>query len=233
MNIIELKVPTSWGELTREQLLSVAEILTMKLTREEMLVTLFCRLADVKLELKGKSWILQKGKASATIKRWEIACFSERFSWILDTQPKGVANPTAADDYIRDLSFGDWFETDTQLRLYEDDSDMTHFDDILPLLKEAPRKMTLAEATAYKLWWWSVQDMLAETYPNVFERKDPDAEPAPYEPFKTLQDFHLLLNDNHPQDNERIDGSNVHDVLSAIDNKISGLKYRQELLNKV
>lgn len=230
---IELKAPMAWGELTKEQLLVVAETLGLLLTREERLVTLFCQLARVGLERHGKSWHLVHGKVKTEIKTEEIAEFSGRFAWIIDSQPKGVANPTAADDFIRDMTFGDWFEADTQFMLYEEDDDGERFNVILPLLKETHREMTRPEMTAYKWWWWSVQDTLAETYPNVFKHNDSGGDLVQYNPFKTLQDFHLLLNDNHPQENERIDASNVHDALSAIDNKIAEIKQKQEAYRKI
>ena len=230
---MELKAPASWKELSREQLVAVATTLRLMLTRDEMLVALFCLLADVKLERDGKSWTLMHGKDVAVIQEEEIADLCGRFAWILDTEPTGVTNMSQADDFIRDLTFEDWFQADTLFRLYEDDGDITHFAEILQFLKETPRKLSDGEATAYRWWWWSVQDFLSDSYPNVLEKKAAGTDPSPYEPFKTLQDFHLLLNDNHPQENDRIDKTNVHDVLSALDNKIAMLRYKQEQINRM
>lgn len=236
---IELTAPTSWGELTRQQLVDVAGVLCLHLQREEMLVTLFCLLANVRLERKRRAYVLHHGETSAPISIEEIADLSSRFGWAIDTEPDRLPNPSQADDFLRDTSFGDWFEADTHFRLYEKDEDQTHFDIILPLLKEQPRKMDKAEAKAYLWWWRTLQQQLAEAYPNVLERKDePDQGETPeavaeYDPFKQLQNFHLLLNEDKPQENERIDNTRLHDVLSALDNKILKLRMQQEELEKL
>lgn len=234
---IDLNAPSSWGELTRQQLVDVAGTLCLHLQREEMLVTLFCLLANVRLERKEKAYVLHHGDTEALISIEEIADLSSRFSWIIDTEPDRLANPTKMDDYLRDMTFGDWFEADTYFRLYEKDKDPGRFTIILPLLKEQAREMDEAESKVYLWWWNTVQKQLAAAYPNVLELKDdPDAEEeaqAQYDPFKQLQSFHLLLNDNKPQENERIDNTRLHDVLSALDNKIWKLKMQQEELEKL
>lgn len=232
---IDLTAPASWEGLTRQQLVDVAGVLCLHLQREEMLVTLFCTLADVRLQRKGKAYTLRHGETSAPISVEEIADLSGRFGWVIDTEPDRLPNPSQADDFLRDISFGDWFEADVHFRLYEKDEDKAHFDIILPLLKEDPRRMEDAEAKAYLWWWHTVQMQLAGAYPNVMEKKDePDPEEeSPYDPFRQLQLFHLLLNDDKPQENERIDNTRLHDVLSALDNKVLKLKMQQDQLEKL
>lgn len=71
---------------------------------------------------------------------------------------------------------------------------------------------------------------LAPMYPNMFAKSGSGGE---RNPFKTLQEIHLLLNDDRPQDNEKIDDSRLHDVLSALDSKIEKLKRREAELRKL
>lgn len=236
---IDLTAPSDWGELTQQQLVDVAGTLCLRLQREEMLVTLFCLLTDVRLELKGSDYTLRHGEESVAVSIGMMADLCDRFAWIIDTEPDRLPNPTKADDFLRDMTFGDWFEADVHFRLYEKDGDPAHFASILPLLKEQPREMDVAEAKAYLWWWRTVQKQLAECYPNVLENRDPSGQGEASEdaqepdPFKQLQNLHLLLNDDKPQDNDRIDNTRLHDVLSALDNKIMKLKARREELEKL
>ena len=48
-----------------------------------------------------------------------------------------------------------------------------------------------------------------------------------------MQDFHLLLNDDRPQDNEKIDDARLHDVLSALDSKIEKQKREAAAYEKI
>jgi hypothetical protein len=41
------------------------------------------------------------------------------------------------------------------------------------------------------------------------------------------------LNEDRPQDNEKIDDARLHDVLSALDSKIEKLKRREAEYNKI
>ncbi len=229
---IELKAPTDWSELTKEQFRMVVETLQLHLTEEEMLFTLFCQLTGVRRYDDTMKFVTEDGQ-DFRLQDWELADFCDRFRWIIETEPESIPNPTCKDDYLRDMSFGDWFEIDTQLRLYADDYDISRFDVILPKLGLAVVKpMSKTTAAMIGLWWRSVMETIAPLYPNVFEKRD-DSSDTTYDPFRQLQDFHLLLNDDHPQENAKIDEANVHDVLSALDNKIMKLRIRQEQIDQM
>lgn len=89
-------------------------------------------------------------------------------------------------------------------------------------------------ATMLKVWWQSVMVQIAPLYPNVFAKSDPkDGVSSIYNPFKQLQEFHLMLNDGRPQDNEKIDNARLHDVLSAMDSKIERQKREAAALKRM
>lgn len=237
---VELKAPTSWAELTLDQYRMVVEALLLHLTDNERLFLLLCQLTGIKKNGEPTADDIQQFVTSDgqtfSLRYAEIADFSSRLRWILTDDPEGVPNPSKVDDYLRDMSFGDWFETDTQFRLYDDDQDRAHFDIILPKLgmAEEPRPVGIVMATMLKLWWHSVMGLIAPMYPNVFERSDPNSGAAEaYNPFKQLQDFHLILNEDRPQDNEKIDDARLHDVLSALDSKIEKQKREAEAMRKI
>lgn len=229
---IDLKAPTKWSELNEEQFRMVVETLQLHLVEEEMLFVLFCQLTGVRRYDGTMKFVTEDGQ-DFRLQEWELADFCDRLRWIIETEPDSIPNPTFRDDYLRDMSFGDWFETDTQLRLYAEDGDVSHFDVILPKLGMALVKpLGRTTAAMIALWWRSVMETIAPKYPNVFEKRDDSSDTA-YDPFRQLQDFHLLLNDDHPQENARIDEANVHDVLSALDNKIMKLRMQQEQIDKM
>lgn len=222
-----------------EQFGAVVEILLMHLTDKERLFALLCQFAGIRLygEPTGVGTELftrQSDGQRFTMQDYEMTEFCEKLRWVLDTEPDCVPNPSKSDAYLRDMTFGDWFEADTQFRLFDDDQDLAHFDIILPKLGMEAKPIEQKLAVMLKLWWHSVMASIATLYPNVFEKADPnEAAQREYNPFKQLQDFHLMLNDNRPQDNEMIDNARLHDVLSALDNKIEKQKREAAQLKKM
>lgn len=232
---INLTVPTRWGELTVEQLRMVAETLLLHLTREERLVVLLCQLTGIRCYADEENKFVTADGQDFRLRDYEIADFCERLRWILDTIPDELPNPTKMDDYLCDMTFGDWFEADTHFRLYEDDHDLAHFETILPKLGMEPHEPDEVEAEMLRMWWNTVMGQIGPEYPNVFAKTNPatGSGGCRFDPFKSLQEMHLLLNDDRPQENERIDNSRLHDVLSALDSKIAKLKAREEAYKKI
>lgn len=227
---IDLTVPARWGDLTLPQLRTVVEVLLMTLTDEERLVLLFFRLAGVKTlgssRTPGSRLCVTADGKRFVIKDWELAAIGGLLRWVIDTEPDELPNPTGADDYLRDMTFGDWFETDTHIRLYEQDRDLSHFDTVVPKLEGAMRQVDELDAMMIRLWWVSLSSRFASMYPDAFECKT-KGEGSSYNPFKSLQEIHLLLNDDRPQENGRIDDARLHDVLAALDSRIGKLKRRK------
>ena len=234
--IINLTAPTRWGELTLEQFRMVVKTLLLHLTESERLLVLLCQLTGIRIYGEpsgGKTELFVTAEGQAfTMQDYEIEDFCNRLRWLIDDiEPDDLPNPTKRDDYLRDISFGDWFEADTQFRLYEDDNDLTHFAAILPKLGEEAHEIDEAEAIMLKMWWNCVMGKIGPMYPNVFAKNEGGG--GAFNPFKNLQEMHLLLNDDRPQDNERIDEARLHDVLSALDSKIEKLKRREAEYNRL
>ena len=232
---INLTAPTKWGELTADQFRMVVKVSLLHLTESERLFVLLCQLTGIRIYGEpsgGKTELFVTADGQAfTMQDYEIADFCERLRWLIDTVPDDLPNPTKKDDYLRDISFGDWFEADIQFRQYEDDHDLSHFNIILKKLGEWPRMIDEAEAIVLKMWWNCVMGKIGPMYPNVFAKSEGSG--GGFNPFKNLQEMHLLLNDDRPQDNEKIDDARLHDVLSALDSKIEKLKRREAEYNKL
>lgn len=227
---INLTAPTKWSELTADQFRMVAKTMLLHLTESEMLLVLLCQLTGIRRYADEDNKFVTEDGQDFRLKDYEIADFCDRLRWLIDTVPDELPNPTKKDAYLRDISFGDWFEADTQFRLYEDDNDLDHFSVILPKLGEEAHEVDETEAVMLKMWWNCVMAQIAPMYPNVFVKGDGGGE---FNPFKNLQEMHLLLNDDRPQDNEKIDDARLHDVLSALDSKIEKLKRREAELKKL
>lgn len=233
---INLTAPTKWSELNADQFRNVVDILQTQLSDEERLVCLFCAMTGVKIigmESDGSgTWFHSKDGEKFRLEAWELENFSERQRWLVETEPDYVPNPTKVDEYLRDMSFGDWYETDTLIRLFEADNDLGHFDAIRPKLGiKAYEPASELDATVIRLWWNWAMGQIQPRYPNVFVKSDGEGKVA-NDPFKNLQDLHLMLNDGRPQDNTLIDEANVHDVLSAIDYKIDQSRKAMEMMRK-
>ena len=231
---INLTAPTQWSDLNADQFRKVVEILLAPLSDEERLLCLFCALTGVQVAgrvKRGTLFVTADGR-KFTLKAWELEDFSERQRWLVETEPDYVPNPTKVDEYLRDMSFGDWYETDTLIRLFEADNDLGHFDAIRPKLGiKAYEPASELDATVIRLWWNWAMGQIQPRYPNVFVKSDGEGK-GENDPFKNLQDLHLMLNDGRPQDNTLIDEANVHDVLSAIDYKIDQSRKAMEMMRK-
>jgi hypothetical protein len=228
---INLTAPTKWSELTADQFRMVVKTMLLHLTESERLFVLFCQLTGIRRYADEDNKFVTADGQDFRMEDWQVADFCDRLRWLIDTVPDDLPNPTKKDDYLRDISFGDWFEADTQFRLYEDDHDLAHFDIILPKLDEEPHEIDEAEAVVLKMWWNCVMGQIGPMYPNVFAKSEGNG--GAFNPFKSLQEMHLLLNDDHPQENEKIDNSRLHDVLSALDSVIAKLKAREAEYNKI
>lgn len=228
---INLTAPTKWSELTADQFRMVVKVSLLHLTESERLFVLLCQLTGIRRYVDEDNKFVTADGQDFRLQDYEIVDFCERLRWLIDTVPDVIPNPSKRDDYLRDISFGDWFEADTQFRLYEDDHDMAHFDIILPKLGDAAHEIDEAEAIVLKLWWNYVMGLIGPMYPNVFAKSEGGG--GGFNPFKNLQEMHLLLNDDRPQDNEKIDDARLHDVLSALDSKIEKLKRREAELKKL
>ena len=228
---INLTAPTKWSELTADQFRMVVKTMLLHLTESERLFVLLCQLTGIRCYADEDNKFVTADGQDFRLQDYEIVDFCERLRWLIDTVPDDLPNPTKKDDYLRDISFGDWFEADIQFRQYEDDHDLSHFNIILKKLGEWPRMIDEAEAIVLKMWWNCVMGKIGPMYPNVFAKSEGSG--GVYNPFKSLQEMHLLLNDDRPQDNEKIDDARLHDVLSALDSKIEKLKRREAELRKL
>lgn len=221
---VELSMPVSWQEVTKEQLGIIASLMNEQLTREETLFVLFCRFTGIKHEGRGV-FVTSQGQR-IRMEAWQLRDFCGRLSYIMDEKPCDIVNPTKVNSYLDDISFGAYFHADSLMYGYLMKGDPKLVQKALRDLGDRSWWMSKQRATEILLWWTGVQQWLKGQYPDVFATKDGDADG--YDPLTARQNIMLLLNDDNPQDNTDIEESKMHDVLAALQHKIEHAKMLQE-----
>ena len=240
---IDLHTPTCWKELTTEQLREVVELALMGLHREEYLLVLFCKFANVKMVTgtadEDEKKVVHTRFADAEghefeLEDWQVSDFCGRLAFVLDEQmPMDVAWPWKWNRYLYATSFGDWFKADAQMLGYALEGDQERLKGAMKYLGDPHDTLEPSDITLMLRWYECFKDWLRERYPLVFQKADQGSEEGPASPVETRQNIMLMLNDNRPQDNELIEKSNVHDVLSALQHKIEEAKHIEEQMSNI
>lgn len=225
---IDLKAPTSWKEVTKEQLAIIASLMNEQLTREEMLFVLFCRFTGIRHE--GKGVFMTADKHRIRIEAWQLEDFCNRLTYILDEMPCDIVNPTRVNSYLDNTTFGDYFHADALMYGYRLEGKPDMVRKALGDLGDHRRGVSKQFANEVMLWWTGVQQWLKSQYPAVFEEGGTSTDA--YDPLKARQNIMLMLNNDSPQDNERIEQSKMHDVLSALQSKIEHAKQLEKQMKK-
>ena len=240
---IDLHIPTCWKELTTEQLREVVELALMGLHREEYLLVLFCKFANVKM-VTGTADEDEKKVVHTRftdtdghefeLEDWQVSDFCGRLAFVLDEQmPMDVAWPWKWNRYLYATSFGDWFKADAQMLGYALEGDQDRLKGAMKYLGDPHDTLEPSDITLMLRWYECFKDWLRERYPLVFQKAEQGSEEGPASPVETRQNIMLMLNDNRPQDNELIEKSNVHDVLAALQHKIEYAKQIEEQMSNI
>ena len=236
---IDLHTPTCWKELTTEQLREVVELALMGLHREEYLLVLFCKFANVVMVIGSstdpeavKNRFRDSEGQEFELEDWQVAEFCGRLSFVLDEQmPMEVAWPWKWDRHLLDTSFGDWFHADAQMLGFALDGNPERLKGAMKDLGDPPETLEPSDITLLLRWYECFKDYLQQTYPLVFQKAEPGAN-SPTSPIEARQNIMLMLNEGHPQDNEAIEKTNVHDVLAALQHKIEYAKQIEQQMSK-
>ena len=236
---IDLHTPTCWKELTTEQLREVVELALMGLHREEYLLVLFCKFANVVMVIGSstdpeavKNRFRDSEGQEFELEDWQVAEFCGRLSFVLDEQmPMEVAWPWKWDRHLLATSFGDWFHADAQMLGFALDGNPERLKGAMKDLGDPPETLEPSDITLLLRWYECFKDYLQQTYPLVFQKAEPGAN-SPTSPIEARQNIMLMLNEGHPQDNEAIEKTNVHDVLAALQHKIEYAKQIEQQMSK-
>lgn len=241
---IDLHTPTCWKELTTEQLCYVVEMGLKGLRREEYLLVLFCHFAGMKMiatkvQSDEKTVVRTKFKCGDTVfelEDWQVSDFCGRLAFVVDEEmPIDVQWPFKWERHLLDTTFGSWFHADAMMLGFALEGDIERLKGAMKDLGD-PHDDLKPDSPDFVLmlrWYDLFKGWLQERYPLVFQKADSSTgSESVGSPIETRQNIMLMLNDGHPQDNEAIENSNMHDVLAALQHKIEEAKRIEEQMRK-
>lgn len=222
---VNLNYPTQWETLSERQFKDVCDILSIPgIGRERALFLCLCKLAGIvpddarkydPKKIKGMQPFRINGEIHL-IKAADVAAACKDLEFIFDTiglTPSPLKN---IDPKLFNVSFERFFEADSLiLRAGADKQNASKW------LKEASKALTNGqkrklqewERTGLVIWWNGVKKMLKENYPYVFQESSGFSSKTQNE---ILHDILACMNDNRPQENEKILKAPVHDVLDSL-----------------
>lgn len=237
---IELSVPGSWREVTLPQLRILAEHSLIGLTREVSELVLLCKLAGLTVvpsptpDGESLNGILKCRDAQGhefELEGWQLADFCKRLAWFYDEMPFDIVCPVSVNPHLLSTSFGDYFHADALMFGFSTTNDIDLVRQAMADLGDKRKTITAVDAMMMQLWWRGFKQWLFNEYPFVFEGSK-DTVDETYSPLKARQNIMLILNEGHPQDNDAIEQSNMHDVLSALQHQIEIAKKEEEMMRK-
>ncbi len=241
---VNLVIPRSWKDVTLPQLRILAEHSLTPMPREDSAVALLCKLADVTIlqhpvddngDLAGMLHCRDAEGHKFTLDPDTLNWMCHQLDWFYDEMPCDIVCPLeGVNRWLLKTTFGEYFHADSLMFGFSTSGDIDMIKGAMADLGCKRKKVTEVDAVMMHLWWRGFKQWLTEEYPDVFDSDDSKdgTSPGVYVPIKIRQNIMLLLNEGHPQDNDAIEESNVHDVLSALQHQIEVAKKEEEMMRK-
>ena len=222
---INLTYPTSWQEVKREHLLILGKLMQKKLTREELMFDLLCKITGIKLQLKpgededslsAKYLFKMKGKGHFWMPVSVIRQACEDLTFLIDSIGLPECPILSVNTKLHGISFRSYYFADNYLSRYQVTKDeqmmlMMHYS----LTGKKLKYLTPYEVSAYIIWWCGLKEFFKNTYPEVLQEGTDSTDKTPAD---ILQELLSILNQNHPDKNEDILNADVHAVFHALNN---------------
>ena len=235
---MNLTVPTGWSDVTPEQLRTIAHVDSLFLTEQEKRVAMFCRLAGVKIQTQvidnsganTAKYFLTRGDEKAQVDAATLMTLCESVRWVGEATPCDVACPFGWDRHLYDVEFGNYFRADALMLAYAYTGEA---DRCLRAIRELDPKAepTDDDVPVMRIWWAGFKEWLRGKYPEIYQKAEGGGTDG-YNTADAWQNFMLMLNEGKPQENDRIEHAQLHDVLAAIQFKIQQAKEREAALKK-
>ena len=174
-NILDVALPTSWGELSDEQLRIVYDTLSVEASTAGIAGILFFALSG--LSLKGSDnghYIISDGERLMRIDVDDLGTLTRTLDWInsLPERPVRLASMGESQAVNADLS-GVPFDVYLYCENLYQGYLMTKNSDLLTqmlskLYKPSPTSVGEAEQTMMFYWWASLKEHLSKMFPNFF-----------------------------------------------------------------
>lgn len=225
-----INFPLGWEQMTLPQFMDVCYILTLQgLSRERGLFLMLCKLSglipvsvkdvdgDIIKKNKGKDpyWIDNK---IHMISRTTITDAANLLSYIYDNVGLPPSPFKNVERKLFGISFDTFYTVDSLVIRAQVENNFGYLKAAAKTLTGGRvRKLDPVLQRAFIIWWAGVKEYLQQLYPYVLTKGEggiTDKTQA-----EILQDLLSVMNDNKPQDNERILKTDMHSVLHAL-NKI-------------
>lgn len=229
---INITAPLSWNELSLCDLKHVAQVMMLpEIDRTHASILLFCKLAGLKMKKNiAGSVFFKNGKLKFILEPYQLMDFSQKMNYIFEEKPCDIVNPTKIDSHLIEVKFGDYYFANAMMMRYQFTGEKKFVRQALKTLGQRTIYLSKIKGQMIWIWWMGVQSYLQDLYPLVFPKGgDDNSDKTSYQ---ILQDIYLMLNENRPQDNQHIADSELHSVLSALQNKIEQYNREKEALKK-
>lgn len=234
---IDLQFPTCWESMSHADFKDVCIILCTPRSREETLFLCLCRLAGLtpdnpgkydSRKMAGRLAFRHDGK-SYIISSSSIQAACRQLSFILD----GIGLPPSPFPQINrklyGISFEKYYYADSlMLRAAAENNEGYYKEVVKSLSNGQKRKLLPWERKALVIWWNGLKHHMMQTYPHVLESGESISDRTQAE---LLQDLLSCMNDNRPQENEKILKTDVHSVLYSLNNIYRNAKQKQSSQN--
>lgn len=224
-DVLNLVYPTSWETMDLQDFKDVCNILSHPNGRKETLFLLWCKLAhicpadpdryDPKM-IRGKFPFTYKGK-DYVISPSVVREGCHDMEYILDTIGLPPSPLDRVDRKLYGISFEQYYHASAYMLRYAADKDNAWKKEAVKALTNGRiRRLRPWQQKGVVIWWNGVGQFLKKKYPAVLTDGDEITDKTPAD---ILQELLSTMNDNKPQDNDKILKSDVHAVLFSL-NKI-------------
>lgn len=230
---VDIIYPISWETMTEQDFKNVCIILTRQLDRHQTLFLCLCKLADIypdnaskydKKSLKKGSPFIINGKPYV-ISTSVISEACNQMAFIFDKIGLPPSPFKNVDRMLYGVSFETFYEVDSYIMRSIAEGNEGYLKHAAKALTNgAKRKLLPWERKALVIWWNGVKEFLKGKYPHVLTSDGggiTDKSQA-----DILHDLLGCLNDNKPQENDRILKCEVHSVLYSLDKIYKNAKHQ-------
>jgi hypothetical protein len=218
---IDLQYPTSWEQVTREQILKIGKVFKKTGTREELLFSLFCSLTEIQPILKhgldedtpAAVYFFRKGKVKFSLEIKIITTACEQLSFLIDKIGFPECPVQGFNKKLYGTSFRKYYFADAYFMQYQNTSDTRYLKLFFKTLFGQKFKRDLL--IPISIWWAGLKSYMLEQYPDALQSDEGYSERSPAD---MLQDLLSVLNKNSPERNESILDADCHSVLIALNN---------------
>lgn len=225
---VDIVYPISWETMSQEDFRNVCTILGQPHGRKESLFLCLCALAHIRPDNPVKynpkairdNVVFIIGGQPYVISPKVIQEACSQLEYIYDKVGLAPSPIPRVDRKLYGISFEQYYEADAYMLRYQAEKNEVWLKEAAKTLTNGYiRKLLPWQKKGLVIWWNGVKQYLKDKYPCIFQEGDGGSSFSD----KTLEDIlHELLscmNDNKPQENEKILKSDVHAVLFSL-NKI-------------